>query len=273
MNMMAWNWQSKRAVCVGCNAVNRSSVAVCSSDVADTMKVWHVCGIYDSFQTLTCTLYYLKLWQRDFFSTLSNFFSSLFPPLAFPLVFNWVPKCGRVQKCWNISRMVGRRGGSLCVAEAYAWINLCDVNKWLTGVWSTPFSITHKLRRSSVAALDHPPSCAEMVDVELNKTILSPKSVFVCLMKSSPGKYFSYNVCSSWLDWNRSHPSWLTSAQNVKKTQTYQALIITIALIRPKIFYSGSSLSFFVTYCTPLAFSSRGKNHVFYVKPVIAPGE
>lgn len=181
---------------MGCNAVNRSSVAVCSSDVADTTKVWHVCGIYDSFQarrsTLTCTSHYLKLWLRGFLS-FSNFFSLLFPPLAFTLVFNPVPKCGCVQRCWNISRMVGKQRGSLCVAEAYTWINLCDVNWWLTGVWLTPFIVSPTDYGAALdeilAALDHPPSCAETVDEEPNETILSPKSVFVRRMKSSPGEY------------------------------------------------------------------------------------
>lgn len=76
-----------------------------------------------------------------------------------------------------------------------------------------------------------------------------------------------------WLDCKWFHLSWLTPVQISKKTQSYQTLIITIALIQPEICYSGRRLSLFVTHSAILAFFSRGKNCFFYVKPVIVPGE
>lgn len=146
------------------------------------MKVWHVCGIYDSFQTrpstLTRTMHYLKLLQRVF-SCLSNFFP-LSP--AFPLVLCWVPKCGYVLEyvrvCWE-------SGGVLCVWQAerpalgficVTWINDSLECGWRPLVSPTNYS---EALDEILAALDHPPSCAEMADAEPNKVILSPKSVFM----------------------------------------------------------------------------------------------
>lgn len=116
---------------VGCSAVNKSSAAVCSSDVGDTMSRFDVCGIYDSFQarqsTVTCTVHYLKSLTEAVFKLVQLFSLSVLP-LAFPLVFTRVPECGCVQPCWNISHMVGKQRVSFCVAQTFAWIHLYDVN-------------------------------------------------------------------------------------------------------------------------------------------------
>lgn len=78
---------------------------------------------------LFMTLFKLDVIQ--IFDTGAFFFST--PPLQLSrCVFNWVPKCGCVERYWNISHMVGGEkgvweGGSLCVCGT--WINLCDVNK------------------------------------------------------------------------------------------------------------------------------------------------
>lgn len=82
-----------------------------------------MCALFMTLFKLDSALF-KSLTRRPFFST---------PPLQLSrCVFNWVPKCGCVERYWNTSHMVGGEkecegGGSLRVCGT--WINLCDVNK------------------------------------------------------------------------------------------------------------------------------------------------
>lgn len=105
-------------MCESCNAVNGPL-----SDAQmwqKTMKVSHVCGIYDSFQarraTLTRTTHFLNIIWRVFFPI----FSSLFPSLAFPLQL----RCQNVAVCW--SGLVGKAvRGFLCVWQRHTLRIIC----------------------------------------------------------------------------------------------------------------------------------------------------
>lgn len=103
---------------VSCNAV-------CCSDVAETMRVSHVCGIYDSFQTRRATpartMHYLNIWW--------GVFSPIFCFLFFHL---WHSHFSWGAKTWlraGVCKLEKAQGGApLCVAESYTQINLCKEN-------------------------------------------------------------------------------------------------------------------------------------------------
>lgn len=199
-----------------------------------TVKVWHLCGIYDSFQTrlstLTRTVHYLKLWQR-LFSSLSNFFSlSFFPPHSnFP---TWVQLGAKMRLCAGICTYVWESKGALCVWQRpwiAMWINGSLECGWRPLVSPTNYS----------TALDGIPRCNRSPTklcrdgrstyhlhpaFGLSNAIFSPRVLKLLLI-------------SAWLDWKWSYISQLTRTENEKDQKKYQTLIMTVPLFAQKIFW------------------------------------
>lgn len=78
-------------------------------------------------------------------------------------------------------------------------------------------------------------------------------------------------LISAWLDWKWSYISQLTRTENEKDQKKYQTLIMTVPLFAQKNILGTCYLSLSQAVLH-LPFLPQ-KNHVFYVKPVIVPGE
>lgn len=218
-----------------------------------TVKVWHLCGIYDSFQTrlstLTRTVHYLKLWQR-LFSSLSNFFSlSFFPPHSnFP---TWVQLGAKMRLCAGICTYVWESKGALCVWQRpwiAMWINGSLECGWRPLVspanYSTALDGIPRCNRSPTKLCRDGRSTYHLHPAfGLSNAIFSPRVLKLLLI-------------SAWLDWKWSYISQLT--ENEKDQRSTRHLSWLCLFLCKK--YSGNLLSFFVTGCTSLAFSSTEKS-------------